>query len=96
MTKKNGGIRHGASVETSTQKTQIADGSLLPNLQMLVIERCEVATLIAALFARHRSPDHSTIGGVGLYMGSHLRKRYVHDGARSVVQVLFDIQALTD
>jgi hypothetical protein len=64
--------------------TEIADGSLLPRLQMLVIGRCEVATLIATLFERQRSLDHSTIVEVGSYMGSPLRGRYAHDGARYV------------
>jgi hypothetical protein len=65
--------------------TQIADGSLLPSLKMLVLRRCEVATLIPTLLARQSSPDHSTIAEVGLYVAPHMQQHYAHDLIRYVV-----------
>ncbi|KAJ7077950.1 hypothetical protein C8R44DRAFT_992832 [Mycena epipterygia] len=45
---------------------ELADGSILPNVQLLSIKSAELGTLIAALRARHSDPDHSTITKVGL------------------------------
>ncbi|KAJ7469041.1 hypothetical protein FB451DRAFT_368851 [Mycena latifolia] len=45
---------------------QIAEGSLLPNLEILSIDSAEGPTLIAALQARQRSLHHSTITEVAL------------------------------
>ncbi|KAJ7469065.1 hypothetical protein FB451DRAFT_1560119 [Mycena latifolia] len=46
---------------------EIAEGSLLPNLEMLVIDSAETSSLLAALQARQRSPHHSTITEVGIH-----------------------------
>ncbi|KAJ7469227.1 hypothetical protein FB451DRAFT_1256143 [Mycena latifolia] len=46
--------------------TQIADGSLLPNLEMILLHYAELPPLLAALQARQRSLNHSTITTVGI------------------------------
>ncbi|KAJ7469216.1 hypothetical protein FB451DRAFT_1256090 [Mycena latifolia] len=46
--------------------TQIADGSLLPNLEMILLQYAELPSLLAALQARQRSLNHSTITTVGI------------------------------
>ncbi|KAJ7741752.1 hypothetical protein DFH07DRAFT_51117 [Mycena maculata] len=45
---------------------QLADGTLLPNLQLLTFWGTEVDALIAMLWARQRSADLATISEVGL------------------------------
>ncbi|KAJ7694356.1 hypothetical protein B0H17DRAFT_1199227 [Mycena rosella] len=46
--------------------TGIADGSLLPNVEMLIGYTAEPATLISTLQTRQNSIHHSTIREVGL------------------------------
>ncbi|KAJ7469116.1 hypothetical protein FB451DRAFT_1478956 [Mycena latifolia] len=46
--------------------SQIAEGSLLPNLEMLIIGHAEIPPLLATLQTRHGSLIHSTITEVGI------------------------------
>ncbi|KAJ7114787.1 hypothetical protein C8R44DRAFT_224859 [Mycena epipterygia] len=49
---------------------EIADGRLLPNVEMLIMWAASPGTLIKTLQARQRSLQHSTITEVGIHVGT--------------------------